>query len=74
MTNSGRESSERRTPMQAVQVELLCGDDGCEGTMCYTGQAITEWRTTYQHKCDGCRRLAWFDQRYPHVEHEPINA
>ena len=75
MTDESLERAfERRTPMRPVQVELACGLEGCDGVLVYTGQAVTQLRTTYQHKCEVCRRMAWFDQRYPHIEHEPADA
>jgi hypothetical protein len=65
---------ERRTLMRPVRVERLCGLDGCPGTMVFTGPAITQLKTSYQHACTACARREWFPRSYPHIDHEPADA
>lgn len=63
----------RRTPIRPVQVDLLCGVDGCGGVMTYARSSTAGAMPQYGHRCTECRTEEWVrGHYYPHVAYEEI--
>ena len=65
---------EVRTEMKTFNVELKC--DKCnKGFITATGNAVTQWHTQYEHKCNNpeCDNHMWLtNQKYPYFEYKYI--
>lgn len=60
----------KRTPIQAVQVQLLC--ESCGSEMRFSGTAYPTHPQKYDHFCVKCGKhdIAW--DIYPTIEYEPV--
>lgn len=59
-----------RKPVKPVRVTLACDVNGCAGYMEFTGEAFTQWDTTYTHQCSMCSiREGLVNQKFPRIEH-----
>ena len=58
---------EIETKVQAYRVEKKC--PSCQvGFMVSTGAGVTKWKTDFEHKCDSCGNITYYeDVCYPHI-------
>lgn len=71
-------TTERRTPVRVVRVELMCE---CGGTMELAtdanglGTVFSTWPAKYLHECTQCgKRKMVTGSTYPRIEYEAIGA
>lgn len=60
----------KRTPVQAVQVHLLC--ESCGGEMRFTGMAYPVCPQQYDHVCAQCGKHDTAHEIYPTIKYEAI--
>lgn len=60
----------RHTPVEMVQVEILC--DACgEGSYQFAGLTQTSNPPKFAHKCNRCGDPKYFLNKFPSVGHRP---
>ncbi len=62
------------TKIQTYRVDKKC--DKCnEGLMNGTGHGITQWKSKWEHRCDKCGDIQWYeDECYPKTIYEDIGS
>lgn len=63
---------EIETKVEAYRVDKQCVK--CkEGLMRSTGKGITQFETSWEHKCDKCKEIVWYDNKsYPLTRYRDI--
>ena len=56
---------ELETKVETYRIDKQC--DKCkEGLMHSTGKGITQWNSSWEHKCDKCGEIVWYESKsYP---------
>jgi formylmethanofuran dehydrogenase subunit E len=56
---------ELETKVETYRIDKQC--DKCkEGLMHSTGKGITQWHSSWEHKCDKCGEIVWYENKsYP---------
>ncbi len=62
---------EKKTEVRSFEVTYIC-DECKEGEMIYIGEFMSNWNLTYQHRCEKCFHIQYFDLVYPIMRYEPL--
>lgn len=62
---------ERVTKIESYRVDKICAK--CSSVIECTGKGVTQWDTSWEHKCFGCGEIEWITNKsYPVTEYRDI--
>ena len=61
-----------KTKVETYRIDKKCIK--CkDGLMYSTGKAISQWHINYEHCCDKCQHIHWYeDERFPKYEYKDV--